>query len=207
MKARPSRWWIAGVPFAIAAMLGSAGYRVHDLWFVTGEHHETTAVEPGEWATATWPYEDAHGDTSRTFSVRFAGWGEVSQQSKDNLSYDLTLPDGLVSRQVRLDFKADPSQALRYCALTLIDDQGREYAIGEPKSTIGAADPCAPLDWPGPSIAISKKHVRGAVPKGDQPRPASWSVSPGIVTPKDARFVALRLSYTNPNYLTLRLPR
>lgn len=207
MSNRPSRLWIAAVPVAVGLMFGSASYRVQDFWYLSGEHRETVAAAPGKWAAATWEYEDAHGETTRTFSVRFAGFGDTSQDYTTNLGDDLTLPEGLVAHQVKLDFKADPSQALRYCSLTLIDDRGREYSIGLNKTTISEPDPCVPLDWPGPSVPIFKTERRGVVPFDGEPRPETWTVTPSFAAPKDAKFVELRVSYEAPDYVTLRLPQ
>ena len=36
--ARPSRWWILAIPFAIALMLAASGYRVGTFWFHNGQH-------------------------------------------------------------------------------------------------------------------------------------------------------------------------
>lgn len=206
MRARPSRWWIPAVPVAIGLMLASAGYRVQDLWYAKGEHRETSRVDAGEWARATWAYDDAHGETTRTFSVRFSGWGESSRDFTARFGDEIALPEGLVARQVRLDFRAEPSQAMRYCNLTLIDDRGREYGIGLRETALGDSDPCVPLDWPGPPVPITRDEKRGVVPFDGEPRPAEWTVTPAIAVPEDARLVELRLSYEPPRYLTLRLP-
>ena len=121
---------------------------------------------------------------------------------------DFTLKDGMVARTVNLDFSADPSQSLKNCALTLIDDQGREYRVGTvfddlgPKTTV-----CVPKETPGPSLPVLSAQPRGVVDKGQQPRPREWSASPAIAVPEDASFVELRISFENPDYVTLRLPR
>lgn len=206
---RPSRWWMAGVPAAIASMLATSAFRVNDLWYVTDQHHVTTEVDQGEWARTTFPFRDAHGQTTRTFEVRFAGWGDTTTDVEKRLGAGdrAPLPEGVVAREVKLDFRARPDQTLRNCVLTLVDDQGRIYRLGDLVGPLGEFDACVPKDTPGPDFAFSEGQKRGETPEGAEPRPAEWTVTPAIVVPKDATFVELRVSYENPDYLSIRLTR
>lgn len=205
---RPSRWWIAAAPVAIAAMLAANGYRVPVFWYQSGQHHEIADGEATEWVAVTEQTSDAHGDLTRDYSVRLAGLGGEDTAYDAGFGDEFTLADGMVARTVDLDFRAEPDQPLKNCALTLVDDRGRQYRVGHvldgigPKTTV-----CVPEETPGPSMPIFRSEQRGALPKDELPRPREWSVSPAVAVPKDARFVELRISFENPDYVTLRLPR
>lgn len=204
---RPSRWWVAGVPFAIAAMLAASGYRVPVFWYQSGQHHEIAGGSSTEWVDVVERTSDAHGDLTRRYSVRLAGLGGEST-AYEARSDEFALADGMVARQVRLDFRADPEQPLKNCALTLVDDRGREYRVGHVTDGIGPrVTVCVPDETPGPSMPILRSEKRGALPEDELPRPREWSVSPAIAAPKDARFVELRISFEDPDFVRLRLPR
>ncbi|WP_404385637.1 hypothetical protein LL946_05640 [Knoellia locipacati] len=204
----PSRWWMAAAPVAIVAMLAANGYRVPVFWYQSGQHHEIADGEAGEWVTVTEQTSDAHGDLTRGYSVRLAGLGGEDTAYESRYSDEFTLADGMVARTVDLDFRAEPDQTLKNCALTLVDDQGRQYRVGHVFDAIGpSVTVCVPEDRPGPSLAVLDSMERGALPPDEQPRPREWSVSPAIAVPKDARLVELRISFENPDYVTLRLPR
>lgn len=205
---RPSRWWVAAVPVALVAMLAANGYRVPVFWYQSGLHHEIASADHGEWATVSERYTDAHGDTTRSYSVRFAGLGGADTAYEDRVGDAFTLPDGMVAQTVRLDFVAEPDQTLTNCAITLIDDEGREFRVGHLFDSLGPrVTTCVPEETPGPSLAVLETDVRGATPSGEEPRPREWSASPAIAVPKNARLVELRISFENPDYVTLRLPR
>lgn len=204
---RPSRWWVAAVPLAVVAMLVASGYRVPVFWYQSGQHHEIADGEAGRWVEVSEQTSDAHGDLTRRYSVRLAGLGGADREYVADVD-EFTLPEGMVARRVRLDFRAAPDQVLKACALTLVDDRGRRYRVGHafdgigPKTTV-----CVPEDSPGPSLAVLSSMRRGALPDDEAPRPAEWSVEPAIAVPEDARFVELRISFEDPDYVTLRLPR
>lgn len=204
---RPSRWWMAAVPVAVVAMLAASGYRVPVFWYQSGQHHEIADGDAGRWVEVSERTSDAHGEFTRRYSVRLDGLGGA--RSEYVAGFDaFTLPEGMVARTVRLDFRAAPDQVLKACALTLVDDRGRQYRVGHvadgigPKTTV-----CVPEDTPGPSLAVIESMARGALPPEERPRPAEWSVEPAIAVPEDARFVELRISFEDPDYVTLRLPR
>lgn len=204
---RPSRWWMAAVPVAVVAMLAASGYRVPVFWYQSGQHHEIADGDAGRWVEVGERTSDAHGDLTRRYSVRLDGLGGAGSEYVADFD-EFTLPEGMVARTVRLDFRAAPDQVLKACALTLVDDRGRQYRVGHvldgigPKTTV-----CVPEDTPGPSLAVLESMARGALPPEEQPRPGEWSVEPAIAVPEDARFVELRISFEDPDYVTLRLPR
>ena len=205
--ARPSRWWMAAVPVAVASMLAANSYRVPVFWYQSGQHHEIAAGEANDWVAVTERTSDAHGDLTRTYSVRWAGLGGADPAYVARTD-DFTLADGMVTRTVNLDFRAEPDQTLKHCALTLVDDRGRQYRVGHVNDGIGPKTTvCVPEETPGPGVAILPSMARGALPAKEQPRPREWSTSPAVAVPEDARFVELRISFENPDYVTLRLPR
>ena len=205
---RPSRWWVVAVPFAVALMLVASGYRVQVFWFEEGQHRDIASAAAGEWAQVEETYTDALGETTRTYAVRFAGLGGESTAYEDSLGDPVTLADGMVARTVDLDFRAAPDQALTSCTLTLVDDQGRRYTLGGGTSQLGdVVNGCVPEESPGPSLAALSGDVRGETPEGTQPRPQQWSTHPAIAVPKDARLVELRVSFEDPDYVSLTLER
>ncbi|GAA4113976.1 hypothetical protein GCM10022415_09600 [Knoellia locipacati] len=199
---------MAAAPVAAVAMLAASGYRVPVFWYQSGQHHEIADGDAQEWVAVSERTSDAHGDLTRRYSVRLAGLGGESTAYEAGFGDEFTLADGMVARQVRLDFRADPDQPLKNCALTLVDDRGREYRVGHSFDAIGERiTNCVPEETPGPSLTVFPSEKRGTLPRGELPRPEEWSVSPAIAAPKDARFVELRISFEDPDYVTLRLPR
>lgn len=204
---RPSRWWVAAAPLAVVTMLAAGGYRVPVFWWQSGQHHEIADGEAEEWVAVAEQTSDAHGDLTRRYSVRLAGLGGADPAYVARFD-EFSLADGMVARTVRLDFRAEPDQPLKNCALTLVDDEGRQYRVGHVNDGIGPRTTvCVPKQTPGPSLPIVESEVRGRLPEDEQPRPREWSVSPAIAAPEDARFVELRISFEDPDYVTLRLPR
>jgi len=198
---------MAAAPVAIVAMLAASGYRVPVFWYQSGQHHEIADGDADAWVAVTEQTSDAHGDFTRRYSVRLAGLGGADP-AYESLSDEFTLADGMVARTVDLDFRAEPGQPLKNCALTLVDDRGRQYRVGHVFDAIGQrVTVCVPDKTPGPSVPIFESEKRGALPEKELPRPREWSVSPAIAVPTDARFVELRISFENPDYVTLRLPR
>jgi hypothetical protein len=199
---------MAAAPVAILAMLAASGYRVPVFWYQSGQHQEIADGEAHEWVAVAEQTSDAHGDLTRRYSVRLAGLGGADTAYEAEFGDEFTLTDAMVARTVKLDFRAAPDQSLKNCALTLVDDQGRQYRVGHvldgigPKTTV-----CVPEETPGPSLPIFRTEVRGRLADKELPRPREWSVSPAIAVPEDARFVELRISFENPDYVTLRLPR
>jgi hypothetical protein len=187
-------------------MLAASGYRVQVFWFEAGQHRQVASADAGEWATATGTYTDVHGETTRTYAVRFAGLGDQSTAFEDSLGTEIVLTEGMVARTVDLEFEAAPDQNLTHCSLTLVDDRGRSYRLGGGTSALG--DPvhgCVPEDTPGPSLAVLTGDERGATPEGTEPRPGRWTTSPAIAVPEDARLVELRVSFQDPDYVSLTL--
>ncbi len=120
---------MAAVPVAVVAMLAASGYRVPVFWYQSGQHHEIADGDAGRWVEVSERTSDAHGDLTRRYSVRLDGLGGA--QSEYVAGFDaFTLPEGMVARTVRLDFRAAPDQVLKACALTLVDDRGRQYRVG-----------------------------------------------------------------------------
>jgi len=203
---RPSRWWLAGVPLAIATMLAANAYRVPTFWYQSGQHHEIATGPVGEWLPVAEQTSDAHGNFVRKYDVRFAGLGSEQTAYEDRFGSDFTLPDGMVARTVDLDFRADPAVPLKNCAVSLIDDDGREFRVGHVFDGLGATvTVCVPEKAPGPSVPVFRTQPRGALGAEELPRPTQWSTSPAIAVPRDAKLVELRISFENPDYVTLRL--
>ncbi|KGN34384.1 hypothetical protein N802_12305 [Knoellia sinensis KCTC 19936] len=202
---RPSRWWIAAVPVAIVTMLLANGFRVPVFWYQSGQHREIASGDANEWVSVTEETSDAHGDLTRKYDVRFAGLGGA-ETAYESRAGEFTLPEGMVARSVKLDFRAEPDQVLKHCAVTLIDDEGREYRVGHVEDDLGAKiTVCVPEETPGPSAPIVDAETRGTLPPEEQPRPSEWSASPAIAVPADARFVEVRISFENPDYVRIRL--
>ena len=72
---RENRWWLPALPlFALPAMLAASAYNVRTYWYLPGLHHELASADQGEFVRVVEGYDDAEGQTSRTFRVRLSGF-------------------------------------------------------------------------------------------------------------------------------------
>ena len=164
-----------------------------------------------EWVDVTEQTSDAHGDLTRRYSVRLAGLGGEDTAYEDR-----------VRRRVharRRDGRARPStstsgptrtRSLKNCALTLVDDRGPRSTASDTSSTRIGPDTsrCAsPRRRPGRACRPQRRAAWGARPRMSSRGRASGRCPPPSPSPKDATFVELRISFENPDYVTLRLPR
>jgi hypothetical protein len=195
---RENRWWLLAVPFALAAMLAASAYNVSTYWYLPGLHHELASADQGDFVRVTQGYEDAEGQTSRTFRVRLTGFTHRT-------SYQLTsdgpepLRAGEQALVVRLDWEADPDQALRTCDITLVDDEGRRYREAGDRQP----DQCTPEGRGGPEPAQFQGDVRGAIPDDELPRPPAWSTEPVFLLPEDVRITQVWVTWGPPDYVSL----
>jgi hypothetical protein len=196
---RENRWWLPALPVALAAMLAASAYNVRDSWYYTGFHHELASADQGEFVQVTQGYEDAEGQTSRTFRVRLDGFTYRT-------TYQLTVdgPEqvkvGQQALVVHLDWEADPDQAIRTCMVTLVDDEGRRY---EEVAGTYQPDQCTPEGRGGPEPAQFKGDERGAIPSDELPRPPVWSTDPVFLLPGDVRITQVWLTWGQPDYVSL----
>ena len=196
---RENRWWLPAAPFAVAAMLGASAYNLHDFWYIQGLHHEEASAPQGRFVAVTDDYDDAQGHTSRTFRVRLARIEEA-----DTYWYDLgddgprPVGNGQEALVVHLDWEADPDQAIKYCSVALVDDEGRRY---EP---VGNAQPdsCTPDGHGGPDPAQFDGQVRGQVPDGED-RPPTWSTAPAFLVPDGVEIRRVLVWWELPDYVSL----
>ena len=165
------------------------------MWWLNGLHHEVASVPAGTFATLAEDFRDGQGDTRRSVQVSLV---DVTP-STGGPDGSLTLR-GTDAYAVRLDFRAAPDQELRPCKVALIGADGQRYDV-----PMQPASPCLPQDHPGPEASIVQGQPRGVVTPGEE-RPASWQVAPIVVTDEGARPVAVRVWFSFPRYVELRLP-
>jgi len=195
---RENRWWLLAVPLALAAILAASAYNVRTYWYLPGLHHELASADQGEFVRVTQGYEDAEGQTSRTFRVRLTGF-------TNRTAYQLTIdgPEQLrIGEQalvVHLDWEADPDQALRTCDITLVDDEGRRYR----EAGTYQPDQCTPEGRGGPEPAQFQGDVRGELPADELPRPTTWSTEPVFLLPGDVRVTQVWVTWGPPDYVSL----
>lgn len=198
---RSNRWWLAGLPLAVVAMVAASSYQVRTFWWSTGLHHTVASAEPGRAVTATLDYADSVGPTSRTLTASAVGI-ETVDEVPSTLVDAPPVPDGSRAVAVTLDLSADPDQSLVGCQLLLVDDEGRRYGIPDDS---GQDSPCVPAGQEGPSRPISATDRRGEVLEGHD-RPGSWTVAPVFLVPDDATITTVLLWWEYPDHLELALP-
>jgi len=195
---RENRWWLPALPVAIAAMLAASAYNVRTYWYLPDLRHELASAGPGEFVRVTQDYEDTEGETSRTFRVRLDGFTRRTtyQVGVDGPEQVKVGQQALVAH---LDWEADPDQALRGCAVTLVDDRGRRYEKVGPYHP----DQCTPDGRGGPYEAAFKGMVRGQLPVGELPRPPTWSSEAVFLLPADVRITQVWVTWGPPDYVSL----
>jgi hypothetical protein len=201
---RLNRWWLLVLPLAVALMVGGSSYRVRTFWWESGLHREAAASTPGEFVRVVDDFEDALGATRRTYEVRASGMEELDEIPQD-FGDPEPVPSGAKAVRVALDFRAEPDQDLNYCRVMLVDADGVRYG-GDTSDLLDQTNLCVPEDHPGPSSPLLKGSRRGVVPQGAE-RPASWSVEPIVLVPRDARPTSVWVTFTPPDYVRLPLPR
>jgi hypothetical protein len=196
---RENRWWLPALPFAAAALVAASAYNVKDYWYDGGLHQELGSARAGQFVTATDHYEDALGKTSRTFRVRLA-----SVQKTDRYPYadqPGPPPAGTTAWQVDLDWAADPDQALRFCTVSLVDDEGRRYDTDDEH----IFSTCTQDGHAGPDDPTSPDDVRGTVPEGEE-RPSTWSTRPVVLVPDGRKITQVLVWWETPRYVKLSVP-
>ena len=196
---RENRLWLPVLPFALAALLLASSYNVKDFWYVGGLHDRIGSAEQGDFVSATDDYEDKRGATSRTFRVRLTGVEKTDvYPSEDEDEEPSPPPDGLDAVVAHLDWEAEPDQVLRFCVVSLVDDEGRRYDTDTP-TTYGH---CTPEDHPGPEYPFTEDDPRGVAPDGLE-RPPAWSTSPVFLVPEGRRITQVLVWWETPQYVAL----
>jgi len=195
---RANRWWLLALPFAVAVLLGASAYNVKHYWYDGGLHDRLASADAGDYATATDHYEDAIGETSRTYRVRLASIDETATYPRPD--GPAPPPKGTTAWRVWLDWEADPSQTLRYCTVSLVDDQGRRYDTDQANQL----DPCTPEGHDGPDQPLSADGDRLA-PEGAE-RPPAWSTAAVVLVPEGRRITQVRVWWETPDYVQLSAP-
>lgn len=204
---RENRWWLLALPVAVIVLGAGSAYNVKHWWYDGGLHHEIAAGGPGAFVSATDPYRDPLGATSRTFRVRLASVEETASFPHDSADDTAVPHEGLTAWRVSLDWEADPDQVLRFCTVSLLDDQGRRYDTDD-QTDAGSTDllnPCTPADHGGPYAPERKDQERGEVPEGEA-RPPSWSTEPVILVPEGRRVTQVLVWWAVPEYVQLSVP-
>lgn len=201
---RSNRFWLPAVPLAFLAMLAGSSYHLKTFWYDNGLHHVIARAEPGRSVYVVDPYDDAQGHTAHRFRVRLDGLTRVTQVT-DSSGDRVDLPAGADAYQVDLSFRAAPSMALSYCNVALVDVDGNRFG-GDQSDPVRQSNKCVPEGHEGPTAALFKGQLRGAVPPGAE-RPPSWSVAPVVLVRHGAHIRAAWLWFDRPDYVVLPLAR
>lgn len=204
---RRNRLWIALLIPSLVLAIALSSFR----W--------TTLYQPWEWSAPTTSdgptatlrqtflgLDDKHHDRTVQVTVR-----SVEPVPSFN---DEAAVAGAVMWRVDLEFEADPDQVLTgSCRITLLDADGTEYGYhagrrqadpdGLPPLPKVVDPQCVPEDTPGPDIM----PVSGEVVDPETARPRTWQFSTSIVIPEGVTPERLRIGWTQPEYLDLRVPR
>lgn len=183
---RSNRWWLIGLPIALVLAVGSAAYRVNDLWYENGWHHELATVDQGKFVSTK---HTVYGfdEKPKPVGMRMR-LGAVTRTDAmyDGLGESLPLPAGMVGVKLWLDFRAVGGKPAPYCTVYILDRAGNRYEVEE---LDGGSNPCPP---PGGS-------------PDDPKAPSSWTRSVSAALPKSAKVTDVWVGVSWPDYIRFRL--
>ncbi|MCC2315235.1 hypothetical protein [Cellulomonas xiejunii] len=195
---RRNRWGLVALPVALALALGASGDRVRTLWW-DHDLRRPVGAAPGKTVAYHDDLLDGVGGTYRVdVQVRLDGVEDATE-----LPRHMQLPSGARAVRVDLTLSADPGTVLVGCRLAVRDAEGTRY--DHVPSAWGAAQPtvpCTPEGATGPWPSVGD----GSLPSpdaGQPPRPATWSVSPVVVVPRDVEIADVVLWWQLPRYVRL----
>ncbi|WP_028651338.1 hypothetical protein [Nocardioides halotolerans] len=193
---RENRLWLASLPLALAAVTASSSYDL-DFWWDNGLHHELGSAPQGGTARVTDDYDDALGETSRTFEVELA---ELRTTELYPYAFEEPAPppDGVQAVAVHLRWRAEPDQVLRGCKVALVDDEGRRYEADSSDSPVA----CVPEERGGPEDPHGDVG-RGVVPDGEADRPPTWTTAPVVLVPDGRTITRVLVWWERPDYVSL----
>jgi len=194
---RENRFWLPAVPLALAAVLAATSYNVRDYWYDEGLRHEVATASLGERISVTDDYDDALGETSRTFSVRLE-----RLQETDTYPFDLEdgpPPAGTRVLKAVLDWAADPDQVLQGCTVALVDSSGRRY---ERVDSFSQTNMCVRYGHEGPDAPDAEGEVRGTVEDGAERAP-TWTTRSSFLVPDGVRITQVLVWWERPDYVAL----
>ncbi len=118
--------------------------------------------------------------------------------------------EGGILWRVVLEFQADPEQLLDHCQVELVDADGTRYDFRSgqvPATEDGSFTPpfllpCVPEEAPGPTL----DPLTGELVASPVARPRTWREQVLIAMPRGVAPVALRIGWSQPEYLVLRVP-
>jgi hypothetical protein len=183
---RRNRRWLALIVPLLLLALAASSFRLVTLYL------------PWEWSRPT--VADATAGTLRQHFTGFDGerrLREVRVEVVDvetHESYaEAKAADGGVLWRVVLELEADPEQYLRSGQVP-----AEEGAYFVPPILV----PCVPEDAPGPTL----NPLTGEPSPSPVTRPRAWREQVLIAMPRDVTPTALRIGWSRPEYLVLRLP-
>jgi hypothetical protein len=194
---RENRFWLPAAPLALAVVLAASSYNVRDHWYDEGLRHELASASPGERVEVSDDYDDALGQTRRTYAVRLEGL-----QEPDTYPYDLEdgpPPAGARVVKVVLDWEADPDQVLQGCTVALADGDGRRY---ERVDSFSQGNMCVRSGHEGPDAPASPDGVRGAVEDGAERAP-TWTTKSSFLVPDGVKITQVLVWWERPDYVAL----
>lgn len=192
---RENRLWLAALPLALAAVTPASSYDL-DFWWDNGLHHELASAPQGSPVRVTDPYDDALGETSRTFEVELASLRTIELYPYP-FEDPSPPPEGVDAVAVHLHWRADPDQVLRGCSVALVDDEGRRYEADS--SAFPSA--CVPTARGGPEDPHGDVG-RGVVPEGEERFP-SWTTAPVVLVPHGRTITQVLVWWERPDYVSL----
>ena len=198
---RENRWWLLALPVAPAVLLGASAYNVKEYWYDGGLHDRLASADAGASLTATDRYEDAIGETSRTYRVRLA---VVRPRRCDLPRTGRAGPDHRRAPppwRVWLDWEADPDQTLR-----LLHGLARRRP-GPPlrhRHARASSTPARRRVTTVPTGPLSRRR-RPAGARGGE-RPPAWSTAPVFLVPEGRRITQVRVWWELPDYVQLSVP-
>ncbi len=200
---RRNRRWLALIVPLLLLALAASSFRLVTLYL------------PWEWSRPT-----VADTTAGTLRQHFTGFdGErrlrevrvevVDVETHESYAEAKAADGGVLWRGV-LELEADPEQYLDGCEVELTDADGTRYDFrsGQVPAEEGAyfvppiLVPCVPEDAPGPTL----NPLTGEPSPSPVTRPRAWREQVLIAMPRDVTPTALRIGWSRPEYLVLRLP-
>jgi len=186
--ARRNRWWLIALPIALVLAVGSAAYRVNDLWYANGWHHELATVDQGRFSSTK---HTVYGFDEKPKSVglrmRLASVTGTDAMY-DGLGESLPLPTGMSGVKLRLDFRAMGGKPAPHCTVYILDSAGNRYEVEE---LDGGSNPCPP---PGGS-------------PDDPNAPPSWTRTVSAALPRSATVTDVWVGVSWPDYIRFHLTK
>ena len=196
------RRWLVLLPVSVVLVLVATASRLQLFWW-PNELHDETAGRMGVPVEVVdrWTDEDDH-EQERAFTVTLVDVRPATTVEGFDGPEPLDPPAGVAVWQIVLAFEVDPDVPMRFCRVSLFDEDGRESEAdgGSVGDTFLPITACEPEDRQGPDYDGSRDEEM-------RPRVPTYQVSVYAVTADDVVPASVRLAWEPPDYVQLEVTR